>query len=116
MSDVQKFRALHHESQPLIIANAWNAQSAQLIEKSGFKAIGTSSGAISSSMGYPDGEKIPFNELLYIVGRIKASTTIPLSVDMERGYSDDLDELNANIQTLIELGIAGINIEDAQGE
>ena len=48
-----------------------------MIEKAGFKAIGTSSGAISDSLGYPDGEKIPFDELLYVVKRIKAVTNIP---------------------------------------
>lgn len=116
MNQYEIFYQLHHQSKPFILANAWNVKSAKIIEQSGFKAIGTSSGAIAESLGYPDGEKIPFSELLYIVQRIKASTTIPLSVDMERGYSDDLNILNDNIQKLIDCGVVGINIEDAQGE
>jgi 2-methylisocitrate lyase-like PEP mutase family enzyme len=116
MNQYEKFYQLHHQQKPLMIANAWNARSAQLIEDAGFEAIGTSSGAISSSLGYEDGEKIPFNELLYIVQRIKASIKVPLTVDMERGYTDDLNILTDNIQKLIDTGVSGINIEDAQGE
>ncbi|MFT3934094.1 MAG: isocitrate lyase/phosphoenolpyruvate mutase family protein [Chitinophagaceae bacterium] len=116
MTDYEKLYQLHHGDKPFILANAWNAKSAQLIEKAGFAAIGTSSGAIAESLGYPDGEKIPFPELLYMVGRIKASTHLPLSVDFERGYTDDLDTLCAHIQQLIDTGVAGINLEDAQGE
>ncbi|HEV8084965.1 MAG TPA: isocitrate lyase/phosphoenolpyruvate mutase family protein [Chitinophagaceae bacterium] len=116
MSNYEKFKQLHYQQKPLLLANAWNVKSAQLIEKAGFEAIGTSSGAIADSLGYADGEKIPFSELLYIVQRIKASTDTLLSVDMERGYSDDLNVLNDNIQKLIDIGVAGINMEDAQGE
>lgn len=116
MDQYKKFHQLHHRQKPVIIANAWNAKSAQLIEEAGFEAIGTSSGAISNSLGYEDGEKIPFNEMLYMVQRIRANTSIPLSVDMERGYADDLTALTDNIQKLIDNGVSGINIEDAQGE
>ena len=116
MNNYEKFRQLHYGQRPVIIANAWNVKSAQLIEQNGFDAIGTSSGAISNSMGYEDGEKIPFSEVFYIIKRIKAVTNIPLTVDMERGYTDDLDELRDNIQRLADIGISGINLEDAQGE
>jgi 2-methylisocitrate lyase-like PEP mutase family enzyme len=116
MNQYEEFYQLHHGQNPLLLANAWNVKSAQLIEKAGFEAIATSSGAIANSLGYEDGEKMPFNELLYIVQRIKACTTTPLSVDMERGYSDDLNVLTDNIQKLLDCGVSGINLEDAQGE
>jgi 2-methylisocitrate lyase-like PEP mutase family enzyme len=116
MTDYEKFHQLHHQSAPLVLANVWNAKSAQIAEKGGFAAVATSSGAIADSLGYKDGEHIPFAELLYIVRRIKASIAVPLSVDFERGYTDDLDVLNEHIQQLIDSGAAGINLEDAQGE
>lgn len=116
MNNYELFYQLHHQSRPFILANAWNAKSAQIIQDSGFQAIGTSSGAIADSLGYPDGEKIPFDEMFYIVKRIKAVSGIPLSVDLERGYTDDLDQLNHYVQRLLDIGVAGINIEDAQGE
>ncbi|HEX9512789.1 MAG TPA: isocitrate lyase/phosphoenolpyruvate mutase family protein [Puia sp.] len=116
MSNYETFYQLHQQKKPLIIANAWNVKSAQMIEQNGYEAIATSSGAISNSLGYEDGEKMPFNELLYMVQRIKASTNIPLSVDLEKGYTNNLNELIENIQKLVDIGVAGINLEDAQGE
>lgn len=116
MNNYETFYQLHHKEAPLILANAWNVKSAQLIEQGGYDAIGTSSGAISNSLGYADGEKMPFNELLYIVQRIADCTQIPLSVDLERGYTDNLNELTGTIDRLIDVGVAGINLEDAQGE
>jgi 2-methylisocitrate lyase-like PEP mutase family enzyme len=116
MNHYQFFYELHHQQQPLVIANAWNAKSAQIIEKAGFEAIATSSGAIADSLGYKDGENIPFEEMLYVVQRIKAVSSIPLSVDMERGYTNDPKILTENIQKIIDIGAAGINLEDHQGE
>jgi 2-methylisocitrate lyase-like PEP mutase family enzyme len=116
MNNYETFYQLHQQENPLIIANAWNVKSAQMIEQSGYAAIATSSGAISNSLGYEDGEKIPFGELLYIVQRLKASTNIPLSVDLERGYTNNLNELIENVQKLVDIGVAGINLEDVQGE
>ena len=113
--DFEKFYQLHHQPKPFIIPNVWNAKSAQIVEAAGFEAIATSSGAIADSLGYKDGEQIPFAELLYVIKRIKAVTSIPLSVDFERGYTNDLSLLNEHIQTLIDSGISGINIEDTQG-
>lgn len=115
MTTHEIFYQLHHQNQPLILANAWNVKSAQIIEQNGFAALGTSSGAISNSMGYEDGEKMPFNELLYIVEKITAKVKIPVSVDFERGYTDNLSALTDNIDKLIEAGVVGINLEDAQG-
>jgi 2-methylisocitrate lyase-like PEP mutase family enzyme len=59
---------------------------------------------------------MPFAEMLYIISRIKAATSLPLSVDFERGYTDDLMLLNQHIQQLIDIGVVGINLEDNQGE
>jgi 2-methylisocitrate lyase-like PEP mutase family enzyme len=116
MTQYETFHQLHYQSKPFILPNVWNVKSAQIAESSGFKAVATSSGAIAESLGYKDGEQIPFAELLYIVQRIKSSISIPLSVDMERGYTDDLNVLNEHIQKLIDTGVVGINLEDAQGE
>jgi 2-methylisocitrate lyase-like PEP mutase family enzyme len=116
MNKYEIFYQLHHQNKPLVLPNAWNVKSAQLIEQSGFSAIATSSGAISNSLGYEDGEKIPFKELLYLLQRIKASTKIPLTVDFEKGYSDDINKMLDNMQQLADIGVSGINLEDSQGE
>ena len=116
MTDFQKFYELHDQPEPLILANVWNVKSAQIAEQAGFKAVATSSGAIADSLGYKDGEQISFEELLYIVKRIRACIMTPLSVDMERGYTNDLNLLQKHAQQLIDEGVVGINLEDTQGE
>src|SRR5918993_4568737 len=115
-TDYNRFYQLHYQTRPLVLANAWNAKSAHVIEQAGFQAIATSSGAIADSLGYKDGEQIPFDELLYIVKRISCCSSLPVTVDLERGYANDTDTLIDNIQHLIDLGVAGINLEDAEGE
>jgi 2-methylisocitrate lyase-like PEP mutase family enzyme len=116
MNNYETFYQLHHQATPFILANAWNVKSAQLIEQNGFNAIGTSSGAIANSMGYEDGEKIPFIELRHIVQRITANVKFPYQLIWKGGYTDNLDDLTDNIERLIDAGVTGINIEDAQGE
>lgn len=107
------FMQLHQQSSPLLIANVWNVSSTKIAEKLGFQAIGTSSAAIAADLGYEDGEQLSFDELLYIVGRIKANTRLPLSVDLEAGYSLDTTQIIAHTKQLINLGVAGINLEDS---
>lgn len=116
MTHIERFYQLHRQAKPFFLANVWNVKSAKIVEACGFEAMATSSGAISDSLGYKDGEQIPFDELLYVIKRIRSGTGIPLSVDFERGYTDDLMLLNEYIQKLIDAGVVGINLEDAQGE
>lgn len=46
-----------------------------------------------------------------MVERIIKHINIPLSVDIEGGYSRNIDNIDRNIQKLIDLGVSGINIE-----
>lgn len=116
MNNYENFYQLHQQNEPLILANAWNASSARIFEKMGFKAVATSSAAIANSLGYDDGEKISFGEMFYVVERILSGISIPLSVDIETGYSQDVSEVTGNIQKLHDIGVVGINLEDSQGK
>ena len=109
------FKDMHYQDKPLIVCNVWDAASAQAVEKAGFQVIGTSSGAISGSMGYEDGEVIRLSEMIRIVKNIALATNLPLTVDFESGYSADPTEIANNIQSLAEIGVAGINLEDSRG-
>ena len=40
-------------------------------------------------LGYEDGEEMSFDELFYVVSRIKTVSELPLSVDLEAGYGDN---------------------------
>ncbi len=108
-----KFSRLHQQKPPLVICNVWDAMSAKIAEKLAFQAIGTSSAAIASMLGYEDGENMSFSELCYVVKQIKASSHLPLTVDIESGYSREASDIANNIEVLANLGVVGINIEDS---
>ncbi|MFD2179360.1 isocitrate lyase/PEP mutase family protein [Veronia pacifica] len=107
------FEQLHQQSTPLLIGNVWDATSAKMAEEAGYQALGTSSAAIASMLGYQDGENIPFAELLFVVKRLVASSLLPLSVDIEAGYGVEPNVIADNIQQLAECGVVGINMEDS---
>lgn len=107
------FKNLHYQDSPLLIANVWDVPSAKAAEKLNFQAIGTSSAAVAAMLGYKDGEEMDFAELLYIVKRISQNTDLPLSVDLEAGYSRNPNQITENIKQLAELGVVGINFEDS---
>lgn len=64
------FQRIHYAEKVLLLPNIWDPLSAALIEKLGFPAVATSSSAMSLNNGYPDGEKLPFADLLHILKRI----------------------------------------------
>ena len=107
------FRNMHNQSRPLLIANVWDVASANAAEKLGFQAIGTSSAAVAAMLGYEDGEQMTFEELYFIVNRIRSSCKLPLSVDIENGYSEDPLVTAEYIKRLAAIGVVGINIEDS---
>ncbi|WP_422359791.1 isocitrate lyase/PEP mutase family protein [Reichenbachiella sp.] len=108
-----KFKELHNQENPLLIANVWDVSSAKVAEHLNFHAIGTSSAAMASLLGYKDGEDLAFEELEFLVKRIAKCTNLPLSVDLESGYSRNPEEIAKNIIALSNLGVEGINIEDS---
>ncbi|MBK5195021.1 MAG: isocitrate lyase/phosphoenolpyruvate mutase family protein [Proteiniphilum sp.] len=113
MSKINDFRKLHSGDEPFILGNVWDAKSAQLAEKAGFKAVGISGHAIAENLGYKDGENMSFEELLFVVNRVIKSVSIPVSVDIDGGYGRSLGKVNEHIGQLLKMGAAGINIEDS---
>lgn len=106
------FRDLHR-GPLLLLPNAWDAMSARMMEQAGFRAVGTSSAAVAWSLGYGDGEEMPFEELAFVASRMLSVLTVPLTVDMESGFASDPEMIAANAAALARLGVAGINLEDS---
>ncbi len=107
------FKSLHQQKTPLLLCNVWDVASAKVAENLGFIAIGTSSAAIAKMLGYQDGEYMAFEELLFVVKRIVASSQLPLTVDIESGFSDDPTITAEFVKILSDAGVVGINIEDS---
>jgi len=108
-----EFKNLHNQDKPLLIGNVWDVPSTKTAEKLRFQAIGTSSSAIASILGYKDGEEMEFSELEYFVKRIALNTSLPISVDLESGYSRNPKKIVNHIKRLAKLDVVGINIEDS---
>ncbi|ANI54045.1 isocitrate lyase/PEP mutase family protein [Pseudomonas sp. DR 5-09] len=109
-----QFHQLHHDGL-LILTNVADATGARLVEQLGGKAVATSSAAVARAHGYPDGNTLPLERLISSVESIARVIKVPLSVDIEAGYSDDLDRVAEVIDAVIAAGAVGINIEDGSG-
>lgn len=107
-----RFIALHQADTPLLIANAWDAASAALFQHAGAPAIGTSSAALAWACGYADGGPLEREALLSKVRDILRVATVPVSIDLEDGYSDDPGQVAALAKEIADLGVVGINLED----
>lgn len=107
-----RFRRLHVPGDPLVLCNVWDAGSAAAVERAGSKAIATSSWSVAAAQGYSDGEKMPFDDILAIAGRIVRNTDLPVTVDFESGYAVDASRIAENAGRLLEAGVIGFNIED----
>jgi 2-methylisocitrate lyase-like PEP mutase family enzyme len=104
-----------HQGKLLILANAWDAGSARLIESLGAPAIATTSAAVAWSHGYPDGNELPIGLLAATVAGITRVIHVPLSVDFEGGYASSPAAVGKNVARLIAAGAVGINLEDGTG-
>jgi 2-methylisocitrate lyase-like PEP mutase family enzyme len=104
----EKLRQLHHGPKILVLPNAWDAASARIFEDAGFPAIATTSAGVAFSLGYPDGQLIPRQEMLAVVKRIAHSADIPVTADLEAGYGDAAK----TAEGAIEAGAVGLNLED----
>ena len=109
------FRDLHYGPEPLLLPNAWDAGSARLIAHMGAKAIATTSAGVAWSYGYPDGDVLPVRLLTGTVAAIARVIDIPLTVDIEGGYSNDLNSVEETIKAVLDAGAVGINLEDGAG-
>jgi 2-methylisocitrate lyase-like PEP mutase family enzyme len=109
------FRQLHSGPDLLILANAWNPGTARLIESLGAKAIATTSAGVAWSHGYPDGNALPVPFLAATVAGIARVVRVPLTVDIEGGYSSDPATVGEAVARVVDAGAVGINIEDGTG-
>src|SRR5262245_65770282 len=106
------FHDLHTGPAVLLLANAWDAGSARLLESIGARAIATTSAGVAWTHGYPDGDALPTALVIATTAAIARVVRVPISVDIEGGYSDDPREVGRLIAQLIEAGAVGVNLEE----
>ena len=106
------FRALHVKGDPLVLYNIWDPGSADVVAQAGAKALATGSAPVAMAQGYPDGEGIPLEQSLANVARVVERTDLPVSLDLEGGYSVDPEGINDNAKRALATGVVGFNFED----
>jgi 2-methylisocitrate lyase-like PEP mutase family enzyme len=111
----EAFGALHTGGEILVLPNAWDAASAAVMADAGARAVATSSAAVAWAHGYPDGDTLPVPRLLQTIGDVaRAAGDLPVTADIEGGYTDDLGQLAETIKAVIGAGAVGINLEDGR--
>lgn len=107
----EAFRDMHRVPL-LLLPNAWDALSARVFEDAGCRALAITSAGVSWSLGYPDGERVPWPEFVAAIARIAASVRVPVTADIEAGFGDT-HVLGKHVRDVIQAGAVGINLEDS---
>ena len=107
-----QFKSLHVAGNPVILFNCWDAGSAAAIAESGAKALATGSAPVAMANGFPDGEKFALDDALVVISRILNVTDLPLSMDLEGGYSASPEGVARTIERAMSAGVIGFNFED----
>ena len=107
----ERFRALHQQDRPLLLANAWDAGSAKMLQWLGFQALATTSSGFGASLGRRD-YAVSREEALAHSAALVGATELPVSADFENGFADDPAGVAEAVRLASEVGLAGCSIED----
>ncbi len=106
------FHRLHYGPRPLVLPSAWDFATAAALVEAGFTAIGTTSLGVAAAHGLPDAAGATRDQTLALA-RLLVRLPVPITVDIESGFGADPRDLAAE---LWDIGVAGVNIEDAAGD
>lgn len=105
------FKKLVSSNTPVILIGIYDALTAKLCEKIGWKALWSSSFCFSTSSGFPDANILTPSENLDMIQRINYQTKLPLIADCDSGYGD-LAIFERVAREYEGAGVTGICIED----
>ena len=96
----------------VVVPGAYDALSARVIEECGFEAIQVSGfGLAGSLLGKPDVGLVQMKDVLDITWNIAEAVNIPVMADVDTGGGNAVNAAYIT-QRLIQMGVAGMNIED----
>jgi 2-methylisocitrate lyase-like PEP mutase family enzyme len=106
--------ALKPASEILVAPGCYDALTASLIERHGFRAAYVSGASISyTRLGKPDIGLVTQTEVAEVVTQMRERVTLPLIVDADTGFGNALN-LQRAVQAFERAGAAAIQIEDQQ--
>jgi methylisocitrate lyase len=105
-------RAALERRKALVVPGCHDALSAKIVERAGFEATQISGfGLAGSLLGKPDVGLVDMKEILDITGHIARAVRIPVMADIDTGGGNAINAA-AILERLVEMGVAGVNIED----
>jgi 2-methylisocitrate lyase-like PEP mutase family enzyme len=107
------FRQLH-ERGCFVLPNPWDSGSARYLQHLGFNALATTSAGFAFSRGLADGA-VGRDLMLAHVRDLVEAVDVPVTADFENGYADSPNECAENARLCVEMGVAGLSIEDNTG-
>jgi 2-methylisocitrate lyase-like PEP mutase family enzyme len=108
-----RLQELHRRDDLLVVPNAWDVGSARVLETAGFPTVASSSAAFAYSLGLPDGQVAPWDEVISGLARMAGGVEVPVSADLEGGYVDSTGGIERTVEALVEAGVAGVGLEDS---
>lgn len=103
------FAQLHTAPEILRLVNVWDVISAEAVAAlPETKALATAGHSIAATFGYEDGENIPLDVMLDMVGRIVAAVDVPVTADLDSGFGNP----GETTRRAIGVGVVGANVED----
>ena len=103
------FADLHRPGDPLVLPNAWDHASAAALAEAGFAAVGTTSLGVAAALGLRDGAAETAEATIDLARRL-THLPVPVTMDIENGFSNDPAEVAAYVDRLGP--VAGVNLED----
>ncbi|MEU4205162.1 isocitrate lyase/PEP mutase family protein [Streptomyces sp. NPDC045470] len=105
-------RELINGDELVIAPGVYDGLTATLVERAGFPAAYVSGASASVSvLGRPDLGLMSAGEVAAHVVRLRGATSLPLIVDIDTGYGNELNVRHA-VETHVRLGAAAVHIED----
>jgi methylisocitrate lyase len=96
----------------LVVPGCHDALSARIVESAGFEAVQISGfGLAGSLLGKPDVGLVDMKDILDITGHVARAVRIPVMADIDTGGGNAVNAASI-AERLIEMGVAGVNIED----
>ena len=93
------------------LPGAFNALTARLIRRAGFKGVYISGAGLNNSAGFPDIGMLTLTEFATMAGYIARAADLPCVCDADTGFGEAVN-VSRCVKELEQAGVAGIHIED----
>ena len=105
-------RKMLNERRAVMAPGCYDVLSALLIQEAGFELVQVSGfGVAACLLGKPDVGLLGWSEMLNMTWRVAQAVDIPVMGDGDTGFGNALNLMHT-VQDLIQVGTAGVNLED----